>query len=62
MTNPGGLKFIRGECRFEQGATHLRGAGTRPRGLAKKIKAALLQQTELQVEGAGARRRPERRR
>jgi len=49
MTNPGGLKFIRGECRFEDKAlTFVVQAAAA--GLAKRIKAALLAQTELRLK------------
>jgi len=49
MTNPAGLKFIRGDCRFEQNALTFvvqAPAG----GLARKIKEALLGQTGLRLK------------
>ena len=49
MTNPGGLKFIRGECLFEANTlTFVVQSGAS--GLAKKLKAALLAQTELRLK------------
>src|SRR5262249_45090771 len=49
MENPGGLKFIRGECLFEKNAiTFVVQAAAA--GLAKKIRAALLKQTELRLK------------
>lgn len=49
MEKPGGLKFIRGECLFEKTAlTFIVQAPAA--GLAKRIKAALLQQTDLRLK------------
>jgi hypothetical protein len=49
MTKPSGLKFIRGECLFEENAlTFVVQSGAA--GLAKKIKAALLTQTDLRLK------------
>lgn len=49
MTNPGGLKFIRGECTLENSAlTFIVQAAAG--GLAKRLKAALLAQTELRLK------------
>jgi hypothetical protein len=49
MTNPSGLKFIRGECMLEANALTfvVQSSAT---GLAKKLKAALLAQTELRLK------------
>ena len=49
MTNPSGLKFIRGTCLLEQGSITFVVQGPAV-GLAKKIKAALLQQTEQRLK------------
>jgi hypothetical protein len=49
MTNPGGLKFIRGECLFEQNTLTFV-VQSPAAGLAKKLKAALLAQTELRLK------------
>lgn len=48
MTNPGGLKFLRGECQMEDGKLTfvMQSPAT---GLAKRIKAALLAQVELRL-------------
>lgn len=49
MTNPGGLKFIRGECLLEQGAlTFVVQAPAA--GLAKRLRAALFDQTQLRLK------------
>lgn len=49
MSNPGGLKLIRSECLFEANTlTFVVEAGAA--GLAKKIKAALLAQTEMRMK------------
>jgi len=49
MTNPSGLKFVRGECMLEANALTfvVQSSAT---GLAKKLKAALLAQTELRLK------------
>ena len=49
MTNPSGLKFIRGTCLLEQGSITFVVQAPAV-GLAKKIKAALLQQTEQRLK------------
>lgn len=49
MSNPGGLKFIRGECLLEKNAfTFVVQASAA--GLAKRLRAALLAQTELRLK------------
>jgi hypothetical protein len=45
----GGLKFVRGECLFEAGALTFV-VQSQAAGLAKKLKAALLQQTEMRLK------------
>lgn len=49
LSNPSGLKFIRGECLFEENALTFV-VQARAAGLAKKLKAALLAQTELRLK------------
>jgi hypothetical protein len=49
MTHPSGLKFIRGTCMLEQASVTFV-VQAPAAGLAKKIKAALLQQTELRLK------------
>lgn len=49
MASPGGLKFIRGECLLEQGALTFV-VQSQAAGLAKKLRAALLAQTDLRLK------------
>jgi len=50
MTNSGGLKFIRGECIYEENAVTFVVQQSPAGGLAKKIKTALLAQTDMRVK------------
>ena len=49
MTNSSGLKFIRGECLFEENMITFV-VQSKAAGLAKKLKAALFQQTDLRLK------------
>lgn len=49
MTNPGGLKFIRGECLLEDNIMTFV-VQSKAAGLAKRLKAALLAQTDLRLK------------
>jgi molybdenum-dependent DNA-binding transcriptional regulator ModE len=49
MTNPGGLKFIRGECLLEDNKLTFV-VQAQASGLAKRLTAALLKQTELRLK------------
>lgn len=49
MSNPSGLKFIRGECMFEENMLTFV-VQSKAAGLAKRLKAALLTQTDLRLK------------